>query len=193
MSGIASLGAPFWAQSLASGALLITLILAEGAIPLGLAARILAALERGREPDVTGSDDDNPALGRDWFPSPWGAEDQRGNANLLGPPQSARSARPRALRRDHSAGFPYTPRMPFSPGRSFTLTLQGGPDGTGGPVGAKSRTVWNDDFVAAEVGQMGTHMDALGHLGHQRLMGCGHCRTLLYNGNRSTKSGRRPG
>ncbi len=31
---------------------------------------------------------------------------------------------------------------------------------------------------------MGTHMDALGHLGHQRLMGCGHCRTLLYNGNR---------
>ncbi len=34
---------------------------------------------------MTGSDDDNPALGRDWFPSPWGAEDQRGNANLLGP------------------------------------------------------------------------------------------------------------
>ncbi|MQT14732.1 ABC transporter permease [Segnochrobactrum spirostomi] len=30
VSGIASLGAPFWAQSLASGALLITLILAEG-------------------------------------------------------------------------------------------------------------------------------------------------------------------
>ncbi|WP_208948480.1 cyclase family protein [Segnochrobactrum spirostomi] len=133
---------------------------------------------------MTGSDDDNPALGRDWFPSPWGADDQRGNANLLGPHKVLEALALVRFGETIPLGFPYTPRMPFSPGRSFTLTLQGGPEGTGGPVGAKSRTVWNDDFVATEIGQMGTHMDALGHLGHQRLMGCGHCRTLLYNGNR---------
>jgi len=133
---------------------------------------------------MAGSTDDNPALGQGWFPSPWGVDDQRGNANLLGP---AKVLEALALVRHGETiplGFPYTPRMPFSPGRSFDLTLRGSPEGTGGPIGKRSRSVWNDDFLCAEVGQMGTHMDALGHFGHQRLLPCGHCETLLYNGNK---------
>ena len=33
------------------------------------------------------SDDpaESPALGTQWYPSRWGAEDQRGNGNLMGP------------------------------------------------------------------------------------------------------------
>ncbi|MCB8881519.1 cyclase family protein [Acidisoma cellulosilytica] len=130
------------------------------------------------------SADDNPALGEDWFPSRWGAEDQRGNGNLLSPAKVLEALTLARSGETIPLGFPYTPDMPFSPGRSFSLRLQGQSSGTGGPVGAKSRTIWNDDFVCTEIGQMGTHMDALGHLGHQAAGGCGHCETLLYNGNR---------
>jgi kynurenine formamidase len=72
--------------------------------------------------------------------------------------------------------------MPLSPGRTFGLKMPGGP--TGGPEGAVSRTVWNDDFICAEIGQIGTHMDALGHLGEQVSYPCGHCDVLVYNGNK---------
>ena len=53
--------------------------------------------------------------------------------------------------------------------------MPGGP--TGGPIGEISRTVWNDDFLATEIGQIGTHMDALGHAG----CACGRS-ALFYNG-----------
>jgi kynurenine formamidase len=72
-------------------------------------------------------------------------------------------------------GFPYVSGMPLSPGRSFALRMPGGP--TGGPIGEISRTVWNDDFLATEIGQIGTHMDALGHAG----CACGRS-ALFYNG-----------
>ena len=35
----------------------------------------------------------------------------------------------------------------------------------GGPYGGKSRTIWNDEFIATEIGQIGTQMNAFGHLG----------------------------
>jgi hypothetical protein len=31
-----------------------------------------------------------------------------------------------------------------------------------GPYGGKSKTIWNDEFIATEIGQIGTQMDALG-------------------------------
>ncbi len=118
----------------------------------------------------------NPALGRDWFPSPWGPDDQRGNANLLGPEKVLAAIR---LVRDGLVvplGFPYSDAMPLSPGRTFDLRMPGGP--TGGPVGERSQAVWNDDFVVTEIGQIGTHMDALGHAG----CACGQRSALFYNG-----------
>ena len=61
-----------------------------------------------------------------------------------------------------SLGMPYDARMPIAPGRAYALRMLGGP--TGGPYGAKSKTIWNDEFIAAEIGQIGTQMDALGHI-----------------------------
>lgn len=124
----------------------------------------------------------NPALGTEWFPSRWGPDDERGAGNLLG---SHKVLQARDLIRTGetiSLGFPYRVGMPLSPGRTFGLKMPGGP--TGGPEGAVSRTVWNDDFICTEIGQIGTHMDALGHLGHQVTYPCGHCDTLVYNGNK---------
>ena len=62
-----------------------------------------------------------------------------------------------------SLGMPYDARMPIAPGRAYALRMPGGP--TGGPYGDKSKTIWNDEFIATEIGQIGTQMDALGHLG----------------------------
>ena len=81
-----------------------------------------------------------------------------------------------------SLGMPYDTRMPIAPGRAYALRMPGGP--TGGPYGGKSRTIWNDEFIATEIGQIGTQMDALGHLGCM----CGalgdKTHMLFYNGNR---------
>lgn len=125
--------------------------------------------------------DVHPVLGMDWFPSRWGVEDQCGNGNLLGPVQVLRA---RDLIRSGEIiklGYPYDSSMPMAPGRSFSLHMPGGP--TGGPYGDRNGGIYNDDFVAAELGQMGTHMDALGHFGCQ----CGamgdHRECLFYNGN----------
>ena len=78
--------------------------------------------------------------------------------------------------------MPYEATMPIAPGRAYALRMPGGP--TGGPYGEKSRTIWNDEFIATEIGQIGTQMDALGHLGCM----CGakgdKTKMLFYNGNR---------
>jgi kynurenine formamidase len=124
----------------------------------------------------------NPALGAEWFPSRWGPDDERGAGNLLGPHKVLQARDLIRTGETISLGFPYRVGMPLSPGRTFGLKMPGGP--TGGPEGAVSRTVWNDDFICTEIGQIGTHMDALGHLGHQVTYPCGHCDTLVYNGNK---------
>jgi kynurenine formamidase len=118
----------------------------------------------------------SPALGDNWFPSTWGPNDEIGAGNLLGPEKTLAAAKLIKTGRMVKLGFPYSKGMPLSPGRSFELRMPGGP--TGGPEGRRSRTVWNDDFIATEIGQVGTHMDALGHAG----CACGFGKTLFYNG-----------
>jgi len=72
--------------------------------------------------------------------------------------------------------------MPLAPGRGFALRMPGGP--TGGPHGEVSRTIWNDEYLSTEIGQIGTHMDALGHLGCQCGVMGDQSQMLFYNGNR---------
>lgn len=123
-----------------------------------------------------------PTLGLDWQPSRWGPDDQRGNGNLMSPAKVLEATRLIRTGEIVSLGWPYDSQMPLAPGRVFALRMPGGP--TGGPYGEVSRTVWNDEFISTEIGQIGTHMDALGHLGCQ----CGamgdRTNMLFYNGNR---------
>jgi kynurenine formamidase len=126
--------------------------------------------------------DANPTLGLDWQASRWGPQDQRGNGNLMNAAKVLEASRLIRTGEIVSLGRPYQARMPLAPGRAFALRMPGGP--TGGPYGEKSRTIWNDEFISTEIGQIGTHMDALGHLGCQ----CGavgdRTTMLFYNGNR---------
>jgi kynurenine formamidase len=125
--------------------------------------------------------DPSPALGPGWQDSRWGADDQRGNGNLMGPQKVMQALSLVRTGEIVRLGFPYDARIPLAPGRIYGLRMPGGP--TGGPHGGRSRTVWNDEFLSTEIGQIGTHMDALGHLGRQVGEAADHAATLFYNGN----------
>ena len=100
---------------------------------------------------------DNPALGLNWQVSRWGREDQRGNGNLMNAAKVLEASRLIKTGEIVSLGRRYEAAMPLAPGRVFALRMPGGP--TGGPHGGRSRTIWNDEFISTEIGQIGTHMD----------------------------------
>jgi hypothetical protein len=124
----------------------------------------------------------NPVLKADWFNSRWGREDQRGNGNLMTGDKVLEAVKLIKTGEIVSLGMPYDAQMPIAPGPAYALRMPGGP--TRGPYGDKSETIWNDEFVATEIGQIGTQMDALGHLGCMCGMRGDKTNMLFYNGNR---------
>lgn len=109
-----------------------------------------------------GASDDETPIGPKWWPSPWGAEDQRGAANRM---TTARAKAAAGLIREgkvYSLGRLYEYGMPLPGKRHFSLTIPGSP--TGGPQG-KNRGVHHDDLFSGEIGQIGTQLDGLGHVG----------------------------
>jgi kynurenine formamidase len=100
-----------------------------------------------------------------WWPSEWGAEDERGAANRLTPAKVLEAAALITNGRVYSLGQVYEPGMPLFGDRHYSLTLPGAP--TGGPLGANA-LVYNDEMFSGEIGQIGTQFDGLGHIGVRR-------------------------
>lgn len=109
-----------------------------------------------------------------WWPSEWGAEDQRGAANRLTPAKVLEAAALITNGRVYSLGRTYEPGMPLFGDRHYSLTLPGAP--TGGPLGANA-IVYNDEMFSGEIGQIGTQFDGLGHFGARS-----GAQDLYYNG-----------
>ena len=111
------------------------------------------------------------ALGQadNWYPSRWGAADQRGAANRITPPKvlEAKSLMTRGT--VYQLGHVYEAAMPLFGTRHFSLRIPQ----TFGPLGS-NRTMYHDEIVSAEIGQVGTQFDGLGHIG---------VGDLFYNGN----------
>jgi kynurenine formamidase len=101
-------------------------------------------------------------IGPAWWPSAWGEGDERGAANRLGPDDVLRATALIDRGEIYALGRPYDSDMPILAGRHFSLTLVGSP--TSGPLG-ENGAVWNDDLVSAEISQVGTQFDGLGHFG----------------------------
>jgi kynurenine formamidase len=105
-------------------------------------------------------------LGERWWPHPlWGEGDQAGSTNWYTKPEIvARALAQVKQNRVVKIGQEYSSDMPLFGERQFSLRIPGGPtgDGSGG-----NQVVWNDEFLAAEVGQVGTQFDGLGHVGIQ--------------------------
>ena len=108
--------------------------------------------------------DNNPVDER-WWPSEFGPDDEAGATNYITPAKRVDAAR--LVRRGEVAtlGMPYHARMPLFPGRIFSLTIPGG----GTPThnlpwsGDNYRQTFEDELVTAQIGQVGTQFDSLGH------------------------------
>lgn len=117
------------------------------------------------KPWVDGDTMETP-LGSKWWPNPlWGADDEAGSTNWYSKPEViARALKEADKGRVYKIGQPYDSEMPLFGSRRFTLRIPGTP--TGGPFGA-NKIVWHDEFLATEIGQVGTQFDGLGHIGVQ--------------------------
>jgi kynurenine formamidase len=143
--------------------------LAIGLVMLGFAGR-----------GATGDGPETP-IGPKWWPSEWGPADQRGAANRLNVDRVKDAARLIDGGKVYSLGRVYEHGMPLPGKRHFSLTIPGSP--TGGPSG-KNQGVYHDDLFSGEIGQIGTQLDGLGHVG-VRIDGDDY----FYNGFRRSQFG----
>lgn len=98
----------------------------------------------------------------DWTQSKYGEDDQAGASNLMTPEKAKEAIALMKTGAVMSIGRTYEPEMPLFGARAFALRGTGGL--AGGPLG-ENGVIWMDDFLATEIGQVGTQFDGLGHIG----------------------------
>lgn len=101
-------------------------------------------------------------IGPPWWPSRWGAGDEAGASNLMTPENVLRVLPLIRTGRTFELGRVYEAGMPLFGSRVFGLRIPGTP--TGGPIGGNG-LIFHDEFLATEIGQVGTQFDGLGHIG----------------------------
>lgn len=107
--------------------------------------------------------------------SPWGADDQRGAANRLTPAKTLEAAALIKEGKVYQLGRPYESGMPIYGTRSYTLAIPQ----MRGPLG-RNQLTWNEEYVAAQIGQVGTQFDGLGHVGiNGRFFNCNDARDFV--------------
>lgn len=97
-----------------------------------------------------------------WWPSIWGPGDEAGASNWITAEKILQAAKLIKQGKIHEIGRMYEAGMPMSGQRAFSLRIPAAP--TGGPSG-NNKLVYHDDFLVAEIGQVGTQFDGLGHVG----------------------------
>lgn len=115
-----------------------------------------------------------------WWPHPiWGPDDQVGATNWITEDKVLEALKLAARGEVYELGHPYERGMPMFGDRSYTLYIPGAPSYE--PFG-ENRLVGFDEFVCAEIGQVGTQFDGLGHIGTRLVMRDGSERDVFYNG-----------
>jgi kynurenine formamidase len=108
-----------------------------------------------------------------WYPSKWGAADQRGAANRITPAKVLEARDLIKQGRIYQLGHVYEAGMPMFGTRHFSIRI---PQAFAMP--GKNQAVYHDEIISGELGQIGTQFDGLGHLG---------IGDLFYNGNRRSE------
>ena len=93
-------------------------------------------------------------------PSKWGAEDERGAANLMGPEAVLRATKLIRQGKVFELGKELSATMPFFGERRFSMQLKR----TSNPA-ATNKQRSNEEIVTTELGQVGTQFDVLNHQG----------------------------
>ena len=101
-------------------------------------------------------------VGEEWWPSPWGPQDQRGASNRITPEKILQAMQLIQKGEIYQLGRVYEHGMPLPGKRHFSLTIPGSP--TTEPIG-KNQLVSHDEMFSGELGQVGTQFDGLGHVG----------------------------
>jgi kynurenine formamidase len=124
------------------------------------------------------------AQSANWYPSRWGAADQRGAANRITSAKVLEAKNLISRGTVYQLGRVYETGMPMFGTRHYSLRIpQGfGPQGT-------NKTVYHDEVVSAEIGQVGTQFDGLGHIGVGDLFYNGHNRHEFARPDGLTKLG----
>jgi kynurenine formamidase len=127
-------------------------------VAAGMTAGGMLAQTQVAQAQATG---DTP-IGPKWWPSRWGPQDEAGGSNWITPAKVLEAAKLIKTGKIYELGRVYEPGIPVFGARVFALRIPGAP--TGGPFG-KNKLVYHDEFLATEIGQMGTQFDGLGHIG----------------------------
>jgi kynurenine formamidase len=88
-----------------------------------------------------------------WWPSKWGAGDERGSFNTVTPKSVMKALKVPKTGKIYRLGRLYKHGMPLFGSRTYALHIPGLP--AGGPLG-DNQIVWNDEFIVGELGQVGT-------------------------------------
>jgi kynurenine formamidase len=142
------------------------------------------------KPWVSGAPD--TPIGEAWWPNKqWGPDDEAGSTNWFTKPEVVRRGIAEISEgKVYALGHPYTADMPLFGARKFVLRIPGSP--TDGPFGA-NKLVYNDEFLATEIGQVGTQFDGLGHIGVQTGQDGDKTGMRFYNGRSMAEIGSETG
>ena len=97
-----------------------------------------------------------------WAPSEWGADDKAGSVNRTTPDMVLKAVALVKQGKVATLGKVYAGDAPAFGSRGWRMTIPGLP--TGGPFGDQ-KLVYNDEYLATEIGQIGTQFDGPGHIG----------------------------
>lgn len=128
----------------------------------------------------------SPAVGQTrekgpWWPHPlWGAEDQAGASNWITAEKVLAAVKLVETGRVYELGQVYERGMPIFGERTYSMMIPGGPT-YDVPFG-ENNLIGNDEFLCAEIGQVGTQFDGLAHIGTRMAMADGTVQDVYYNG-----------
>jgi len=114
-----------------------------------------------------------PGEAQRWYPSRWGAADQRGAANRLTPAKVLEAKDLIKQGMVYQLGRVYESGMPMFGTRHYSLRIP-----QTFKIAGSNQAMYHDELVSGELGQVGTQFDGLGHLG---------IGDLFYNGNNRTE------
>ncbi len=135
---------------------------------------MLAAIVMGMVLSADAQTVNDEPLNDAWAPSEWGPDDKVGAANRTTPALVLKAVGLVKQGKVATLGKVYAQDAPAFGSRGWRLTIPGLP--TGGPFGDQ-KLVYNDDYVATDIGQIGTQFDGPGHIGVLTSKG-----SFFYNG-----------